>query len=170
MNGGRADLSSTELPSSSDVESLWRGIDETIQQLALADAAIEAVPPLDTIEKTQHRQFDLISLTNNCRRNLLRLDLLLHQRIVEAALAADGAPEPIVLQNYEVSRGRVQKVFVTVTDLAKYAIFHRSLIYVRGLFEMLEVCSTWTSLRTADRATAAELVSELGITEDSAAM
>lgn len=160
----------TDLPSTTNIESLWRGIDSTMEQLILADAVIAAVAPLDTKEATQRRQFDLLSLTHSCRRDLLRLDLLLHQRVIEAALAAEGSPEAAVLQNYQVSRQRVQRVFKDVTDLAKHAVFHCSLIQIRRLFKMLEVCSTWTSLRTADRDSAAELVAELGLGEDDAAL
>lgn len=85
-------------------------------------------------------------------------------------MASEEEPDPAVLQSYEVSRERVQQVFVAVTAIAKQNVFNRSLLYVRRLFEMLEVCSTWTSLRTADQETAAELIGELGITGDSAAM
>lgn len=141
-----------------------------MSHLASADVKITSLPPLDTKELTDHRQFDLFGLTNAHRRNLLRLDLLIHQRIVEAALASEEEPDPAVLRSYEVSRERVQRVFVAVTAIAKQNVFYRSLLYVRRLFEMLEVCSTWTSLRTADQETAAELIGELGITGDSAAM
>lgn len=159
-----------DLLSASTISQLWEKIDEVMGQLAEADAEIESLPSLDTKEATDHRQFDLLGLTNSYRRNLLRLDLLVHQRIVEAALAAEGNPDATVLQDYEVSRERVQQVFVVVSAIAKQNVFNRSLLYVRRLFEMLEVCSTWTSLRTADHDTAAELVAELGITDESGAV
>jgi len=141
-----------------------------MSHLASADVEIASLPPLDTKQLTDHRQFDLFGLTNAHRRNLLRLDLLIHQRIVETALASEEEPDLAVLQSYEVSRERVQRVFVAVTAIAKQNVFNRSLLYVRRLFEMLEVCSTWTSLRTADQETAAELIGELGVTGESAAM
>lgn len=158
------------LPSDVDTPSLWQRIDFIHLQLTQADESIASLPSLDTTEATQQRQRDLTSLLVECRRNVHQIDLLLHQRIIEAALASEGAPESTVLQNYEVSRQRVQKVFSAVTELANEATSHRSLIHVRRLFSMLDVCSTWTSLRTADRTTAAELVSELAIGEEDATM
>lgn len=152
---------------SATVESLWAGIDLALTELDRCEKEIATLPSLETKELTDHRQFDLMGLINSHRRTALRLDLLAHQRILDAALEANGSPAPDLLHNYEVSRGRVQRDFVTIAGIARQNVYNRSLLYVRRLFEMLEICSTWTSLRLGESAqTAAELIEELGISRE----
>ncbi|GAA6027012.1 hypothetical protein JCM8097_006039 [Rhodosporidiobolus ruineniae] len=155
------------------------------------------LPPLPEQIDTAWRAFDLFGLLNAYRRTLLRLDLLAHQRVIEALLRSQAppstalrpiakgknatlkevvpqdlpapppqAPPPELLQAYAVSRQRVQRCFALAAELARHAIDTSSLLYARQLSETLEVCSSWTSMRNADRAMAAELCGELGITPE----
>lgn len=148
---------------------MWETVDQTLGRLDQCEQLCETLRPLKTAQLTASRKFDLVSLVNKYRRDAVRLDLLAHERMVEAveaAVEASGAPSPELLLGWQVSRVRVQRDFVTIANMVKQHTDTRSLLYARRLFEMLEVCSSWTTLRGADPQTAAVLIAELGITDE----
>ncbi|GAA5888110.1 hypothetical protein JCM6882_000283 [Rhodosporidiobolus microsporus] len=176
----------------------YTALDSAYSTLSTAAHVIASLPPLPDRLDTAWRAFDLFSLVNQFRRSVLRLDLLAHQRVIEALLqsqkpptadkpnnrgAAKGksaipdpppaptvlepagppSPPPALLQAYAVSRQRVHRAFGLAAEMARHAIDTSSLVNARRLAETLEVCSSWTSMRNADPAMAAELCGELGI-------
>ncbi|KAK4058868.1 hypothetical protein OIO90_000314 [Microbotryomycetes sp. JL221] len=164
---------------------LWSSIDAGSNILDSCDAHVANLPPLGSVEATAQRQFDLESLITSHRRSLLRLDLVIHQSILATAMQQQADEEniynndqerndhrtqtsqqhqqDIVYLNYQTSRSRVQKVFKFVVKLAKRNVETRSLVGVRRLFETIEICTTWSSLRTADKDLATQCVVELGL-------
>lgn len=68
-----------------------------------------------------------------------------------------------MLQAYSTSRQRVQRSFAVAAELAQYALDHGCLLTARQLCEVLEVCTSWTQLRTAEAGMARELCEELGV-------
>ncbi|KAL8287012.1 hypothetical protein RQP46_004018 [Phenoliferia psychrophenolica] len=152
-----------EVPSP-QLHQLWDGITSAFHQLDLADSHISTLHDLETAELTHHRQFDLQSLTNAYRRRALLLDLLIHEHILDA-LQSVGSSNPTLITAYETSIQRVKHDFQIIAKIAQHDAATRSLLFVRRLFEMMEVCSTWTSLRSDKTSpqTASALVAELGI-------
>ncbi|KAL8286609.1 hypothetical protein RQP46_004137 [Phenoliferia psychrophenolica] len=152
-----------EVPSP-QLHQLWHGVASAFHQLDLADSHISTLPALETAELTHHRQFDLQSLTNAYRRRALLLDLLIHEHILDALQSA-GPSNPSLITAYETSIQRVKHDFQIIAKIAQHDAATRSLLFVRRLFEMMEVCSTWTSLRSNKTSpeTASLLVAELGI-------
>ncbi|KAK4053780.1 hypothetical protein OIV83_001436 [Microbotryomycetes sp. JL201] len=143
---------------------LWNSLDSGASILDSCAAHLKALPALDPPEETARRQFDLESLITSHRRSLLQLDLVLHQTIVEAAMTSDDSDVPdTVIQAYETSRTRTQKTFAICVNLAKQHVDHRSLILVKKLLDVMEVCTLWSSLRTADQESAEQCVVELGL-------
>ncbi|KDE04786.1 hypothetical protein MVLG_04750 [Microbotryum lychnidis-dioicae p1A1 Lamole] len=146
------------------ISEIWRGVEMVRLWLDDAEATVLCrLTPLASKELTDERAFDLISLLNFHRRNLFRLDLLVHQRIVDAA-AKD--PAPIALQLYATSCARVQALFKLVVVMAKEITRTSALIQARRLFEVLECCLTWSSMRSSRPPEVADLITELGITKD----
>jgi hypothetical protein len=193
----------------------YTALDTAYAYLITVAQLIASLPPTPDGHplSTAWRAFDLFGLVNSFRRSLLRLDLLLHQRVIECLLASQSPPPPPtpavpapkgsskgkagagrgknaaaqassepppsstpppppqapsseMLQSYSLSRHRVQRCFALAAELARHAVDTSSLLFARQLVETLEVCTTWTQLRTAEKGTAAELLHELGITVD----
>ncbi|KAM0792270.1 hypothetical protein ACM66B_004962 [Microbotryomycetes sp. NB124-2] len=157
---------------------LWNSLDSGAKILDSCSAHVNALPPLDSSEETAHRQFDYQNLITSHRRALLQLDLVLHQTIVEAAMqtataaGGDGHGEgehqisEIVFQSYETSSSRTRKTFASCVALMSQHVDNRSLQMARKLLDVMEVCSTWSSLRMkADQESAVQCVIELGLSE-----
>ncbi|GAA5996292.1 uncharacterized protein JCM10292_007514 [Rhodotorula paludigena] len=140
-------------------------IDAAYNHLSGLEKLISSLPPLPDPNATARRNFDLINLVHLYRRHFLRLDLLIHQRIIESFLspANPALPQPS-LAAYETSSLRVQRCFAIVASMAQHATNTACFGSARRLVETLEVCTSWTSLRNADPITAIELIKELGIT------
>ncbi|SCV69486.1 BQ2448_2506 [Microbotryum intermedium] len=145
------------------ISELWRSLEMMLHWLDECEATILRLMPLGSKELTDERKFELLSLLSFHRRNLMRLDLLIHQRIVDAA-AKDSAP--IALQLYTTSCARVQGLFKLVVIMAKDITRTSALVQARRLFEVLEYCLTWSSIRSSRPPAVAELIAELGITKD----
>lgn len=131
----------------------------------MADTFIHTLPALETTDLTDLRQFDLLGLTNSYRRRALLLDLLIHERILDAIQNAGPNSSPHLIAAYETSIQRVKRDVGIIATIAQQDVATRCLLYVRRLFEMLEVSTSWTSLRlpTTTPEAAALLVEELGI-------
>ncbi|KAM0756283.1 hypothetical protein T439DRAFT_320987 [Meredithblackwellia eburnea MCA 4105] len=153
----------TNAPTPEELQQLWSGIDTALQQLDIADAHIKTLPELEAKEQTDLRQFDLYGLTNSCRRSAIKLDLLLHERILDSLQGVEV--DNNLLAAYGASIQRIKRDFGIVANIAQHNVETRSLLYARRLFEVLEVCSAWTSLRlpTTTPDTAGTLIEELGI-------
>lgn len=150
---------------------MWSSVDAVLTRLERADQVCDTLRPLKTPQLSALRKFDLHALVNHYRRQAIRVDLFAHEEIVDAIQDAvstsSGAASPSaeLLARWQQSRGRVQRDFAMVAAMARQHCFTRSLLYARRLCEVLEVCSSWTSLRTADAETAGVLVGELGISQ-----
>ncbi|BGP13942.1 hypothetical protein JCM10213v2_001880 [Rhodosporidiobolus nylandii] len=158
----------------------YTALDASYAFLASAAHLIASLPPLPEPLDHAFRAFDLFGLLNSYRRSLIRLDLLAGQRVIECSLASQvppaskdaqaagaanppPAPSPSLLMAYETSRQRVQRAFVLAAELARHAVETSCLDFAKRLYETLEVCSSWTSMRNAEPVMAAELCRELGI-------
>ncbi|GAA5859188.1 hypothetical protein JCM1840_003792 [Sporobolomyces johnsonii] len=166
-------LSVTNCSNPAHLQPYWSQIDASHAHLSQIASLLPSLPLLSTSLEVAQRNFDLLGLLHFHHRHLLKLDLLIHQLVVEAALHASASagaggplPPPGLIQNCESSQARVKQSLKLVVELAKHAVTTNCLLRAREVFEALEVCSTWTSLRGADPTTAAELVSELGISMD----
>lgn len=160
---------------------IWSSIDSAYKALTEVVPVLGKLPSLDTPAQNDRRHAILLSLVNDHRRALVRLDLLIHERIIERALelnrlengdqdqAESDAAYAAADKAYEVSRERVQRAVALVVELAKQGVALRSVIQVRRLFEVMEACSTWTSLRAGedDGQNRTELLHELGLDKDS---
>ncbi|GAA5833150.1 hypothetical protein JCM11251_005162 [Rhodosporidiobolus azoricus] len=72
----------------------YTALDSAYSTLSTAAHVIASLPPLPEHLDTAWRAFDLFSLVNQFRRSVLRLDLLAHQRVIEALLQSQKPPEP----------------------------------------------------------------------------
>ncbi|GAA5987168.1 hypothetical protein JCM11641_002153 [Rhodosporidiobolus odoratus] len=160
----------------------YTALDSSYAFLAAAAHVIVTLPALPEALDHAYRAFDLFGLLNSYRRSLLRLDLLAHQRVIECFLASQSPiagtgncnppstvpqpPSPALLQAFTTSRRRVQQAFVLAVALARHATETSCLEFAKRLVDVLEVCTSWTSLRNAESRMAAELCRELGIGVD----
>jgi hypothetical protein len=113
-------------------------------------------------------RYDLESQLTAQQLHLAQLDLLIHQKIVQAFVVSSTSstpPSPTLLQNYTASRSRIQDVFKLATELAQRAIETSAWSRAREVVAVLSTSSAWTSLakEKADPVKL-ELLNELGIT------
>ncbi|GAA5987836.1 hypothetical protein JCM5350_003165 [Sporobolomyces pararoseus] len=150
------------------LEPIWGKIDLSLSNLALLLSNLPTLPPS---EDSMHNRYELEGVIQNQQLNLALLDLLIHQKIVQAFLPSSTSsnnpvpPSPGLLNNYATSRSRVQDVFRLVTSFARGAIETMSWKRAREVVEVLAVCSAWTSLANEeDDGIKVQLIHELGIT------
>ncbi|GAA5868501.1 hypothetical protein JCM8547_006292 [Rhodosporidiobolus lusitaniae] len=84
-------LDFTEFANPSTLSTFYTALDSAYAFLITSAQLVASLPPLHTPLSSAWRAFDLFGLVNSFRRSLLRLDLLLHQRIVDALLASSQA-------------------------------------------------------------------------------
>lgn len=151
------------------LQALWAAVDRALATLDQAEAVVATLRPLKTDGQTAARRYDLDALVNGYRWDAVRVDLLAHERVVEAVegcVEAGGEVGEEVLGRWGESRGRVQRGFGVVGRVAGWCGRYRSLEGARKLVGVLECCSSWTGLREADAETAGVLLGELGVTSE----
>ncbi|GAA5931920.1 uncharacterized protein JCM15063_001603 [Sporobolomyces koalae] len=146
---------------------LWDQIDLSLSSLAFT---LSSSLPVSSEPEQTKLKYDLDGLVHTEQLSLLQLDLLIHQKIVQAfvSLSSQQPQVPIppeLLDSYNTSRLRVQEAFQLVTGLAQEAIGTFSWRRARAVAESLWVCSAWTSLGDGTSKDTA-LMTELGITLD----
>ncbi|GAA5954488.1 hypothetical protein JCM3765_004473 [Sporobolomyces pararoseus] len=150
------------------LEPIWGQIDLSLSNLALLLSNLPTLPPS---EESVNIRYDLEGVIQNQQLNLALLDLLVHQKIVQAFLPSSTSsntpttPSPGLMNNYTTSRSRIQDVFKLVTGFARGAVETMSWKRAREVVEVLSVCSAWTSLTEGeDDNIKVQLINELGIT------
>ncbi|GAA5856913.1 hypothetical protein JCM5353_003753, partial [Sporobolomyces roseus] len=149
------------------LQPLWSQIDVASAYLSDLTFRLTTLPSLLSAVDSAQVLSDLDHLIQTQQSYLAQLDLLIHQKIVQAFVLASSAstpPTPSLLDNYAISRARVQRTVLLLAGSAKKAIDTCSLNMASEVVEMLSVCSAWTSLAKEEKAEVKrELIRELGI-------
>ncbi|GAA5904906.1 Zn(II)2Cys6 transcription factor domain-containing protein [Sporobolomyces salmoneus] len=148
------------------LEPIWTQIDLSLSNLALM---FSTLPTLLSIDENTRFRYDLEGVIQTQQLHLAQLDLLIHQKIVQAFVGSSTSstpPSPKLLGNYTTSRSRTQDAVRSLARLARIAVETSSWRRAREIVETLSVCSAWTSLARPDEAinVKVDLMNELGIT------
>ncbi|GAA5884235.1 hypothetical protein JCM16303_002419 [Sporobolomyces ruberrimus] len=150
------------------LEPIWTQIDLSLSNLALLISSLPFLLPSSGREDPLELQYDLESIVQTQQLHLAQLDLLVHQKIIQAFVQSSTTsipPSPVLLQNYSTSRSRVQDVFRLAAGFARNAIETSSWVRAREVVETLYICSAWTGLgKTETVQVNVDLINELGIT------
>ena len=149
------------------LQPIWTQIDVALTYLSDLTRRLSTIPDFVVAAESAQLFSDLDYLLQTRQSSLTQLDLLIHQKIIQAfvlASAASTPPSPSLLENYAISRARVQKTVLLLASSAKKAIETCSFNMASEIVEVLSVCSAWTSLAKEEKAEVKrELITELGI-------